>query len=346
MRESILKTVKALTAWILLISVVCAGAIPAQAAAPDSSITAEATQDKEVSGLHVKKHSQKAIRDFIKKHSFSITKAVSYAKKPVVKASGYKAGQLKKSSLKDGLNALNTARYIAGIPANVKLDDNYNSLAQAAALVNAANGQLAHYPSKPSGMSDSLYKKGKKGASASNLLGGSWISSSLACAVLCEWMDDSDLYNITGLGHRRWILNPAMEKTGFGHVSHYSAMYALDNASVADETDYYGVAWPAQNMPLDYFNDSQAWSVNMGDKFAVNIDDVKVTLTRSRDGKTWKFSKDKSDGYFNVNNSYYGMTGCIIFCPENIKYRAGDKFDVKITGFDPSISYSVKFFKL
>ena len=300
-----------------MISVISAATIPAQAATPNPSIAAGATQDKEVSGLHVKKHSQKAIRDFIKKHRFSVTRNVSYAKKPVVKASGYKAGQLKKVSLKDGLNALNTVRYIAGIPANVKLDDNYNSLAQAAALINAANDQISHNPSKPSGMSDSLYEKCKKGASSSNLS-----------------------------GHRRWILNPAMKKTGFGHVKSTSAMYALDNASAADETDYYGVAWPAQNMPLDYFNDSEPWSVNMGDKFAVNLDQVKVTLTRSRDGKKWTFSKDKSDGYFNVNNSYYGMTGCIIFCPENIKYKAGDKFDVKITGFDPTISYSVKFFKL
>lgn len=329
-----------------MVSVISAAAMPAQAATPNPSIAAGATQDKEVSGLHVKKHSQKAIRDFIKKHRFSVTRNVSYAKKPVVKASGYKAGQLKKVSLKDGLNALNTVRYIAGIPANVKLDDNYNSLAQAAALVNAANNQIAHNPSKPSGMSDSLYEKCKKGASSSNLSGGSWTSSSLADAVLYRWMDDSDIINISGVGHRRWILNPSMKKTGFGHVKSTSAMYALDNASEADETDYYGVAWPAQNMPLDYFNDSEPWSVNMGDKFAVNLDQVKVTLTRSRDGKKWTFSKDKSDGYFNVNNSYYGMTGCIIFCPENIKYKAGDKFDVKITGFDPTISYSVKFFKL
>lgn len=344
MREVISKTVRSVAALILMVSVISAAAMPAQAATPNPSIAAGATQDKEVSGLHVKKHSQKAIRDFIKKHRFSVTRNVSYAKKPVVKASGYKAGQLKKASLKDGLNALNTVRYIAGIPANVKLDDNYNSLAQAAALVNAANKQLSHNPSKPSGMSDSLYKKGKKGASSSNLAMYG-LPTSLSFSVLHQWMYDSDS-NISGVGHRRWILNPAMEKTGFGYVNGYSAMYTFDNASEADETDYYGVVWPAQNMPLDYFNDSQAWSVNMGDKFAVNLDHVKVTLTRSRDGKKWTFSKDKSDGYFNVNNSYYGMTGCIIFCPENIKYRAGDKFDVKITGFDPTISYSVKFFKL
>lgn len=75
---------------------------------------------------------------------------------------------------------------------------------------------------------------------------------------------------------------------------------------------------------------------------------VKVTLTRKRGKKTkkWTFSSKKSNGYFNVENSYYGQQGCIIFRPKNISYRAGDTFKVKITGLDETVSYQVKFFKL
>ena len=68
-------------------------------------------------------------------------------------------------------------------------------------------------------------------------------------------MNDGDDYNIDRVGHRRWILNPPMEKTGFGWVygSHgtYAAMYAFDNWY--EPTDYYGVVWPAQNMPVEFF---------------------------------------------------------------------------------------------
>lgn len=294
-------------------------------------------------GMNVQYHTQKEIRNFVKKHKFNMDGVVSYSKQPSVNASSYSAGEVKKSSLTNGLNALNTMRYIAGIPANVKLDKNYNMTCQAAALVNAANQELSHYPQQPYKMSDSLYKLGQKGASSSNIAWTSW-STNLAFNVVHQWMADDDDYNIDRVGHRRWVLNPVMKKTGFGYVNNYAAMYAFD--SNFTPKDYYGVAWPAQNMPIEYFSDSTPWSVSIGTQ--VNKSKVKVTLTRTRGKKTkkWTFSSKKSNGYFNVENSNYGQPGCIIFRPKNISYRAGDTFKVKITGLNKTVSYQVKFFKL
>ena len=73
---------------------------------------------------------------------------------------------------------------------------------------------------------------------------------------------------------------------------------------------------------------------------------VKVTLIRQPDQKKWAFSEKKADGYFNVENSNYGQKGCIIFRPENLSYQPGDTFEVKITGLDQKVSYTVKFFSI
>ena len=72
------------------------------------------------------------------------------------------------------------------------------------------------------------------------------------------------------------------------HGSHgtYAAMYAFDNWY--EPTDYYGVAWPAQNMPVEFFGSSYPWSISMGKE--VDKSAVKVTLIRQSDQKKWAFS--------------------------------------------------------
>ncbi len=295
-------------------------------------------------GIHVAYHTQQQIRDYLKKNKVSLDNATEYGTKASIQKP-YRAGTLKKESLQSALAMMNAIRYIAGIDANVTLDDDYTRMAQAAALVNAANGNLTHYPDKPEGMSDSLYELGKTGAASSNIAWTSW-ETSLSFSLVCQWMEDGDAGNISRVGHRRWILNPSMEKTGFGWVSDtngtYTAMYAFDNAF--GTANYYGVAWPAQNMPVEYFGYDYPWSISMGD--AVDKSAVKVTLTRLGDRKKWIFSEAGADGYFNVENSNYGRPGCIIFRPSGAAYQPGDKYQVEIAGLAEKVSYQVQFFSL
>lgn len=157
-------------------------------------------------------------------------------------------------------------------------------------------------------------------------------------------MEDGDSSNIDRVGHRRWILNPSMGQTGFGAVygpgGTYSALYCFDRSRSASETQ---VAWPAQNMPVGYFGAQFPWSVSIGSNVDKNA--VRVTLRRVGDGMTWNFSAGSSNGYFNVDNGGYGQTGCIIFRPDKIdSYRAGDTFEVAITGGGVNLSYTVNFF--
>jgi hypothetical protein len=130
-----------------------------------------------------------------------------------------------------------------------------------------------------------------------------------------------------------------MEYTGFGHVGAYTSMYAFDNNWAA--TEYYGVCWPAQIMPEGFFEDANPWSISMG--YEVDSSAVEVELVRKSDGKTWNFSESSADGYFHVNNAYYGKQGCIIFTPDDISYSTGDSFEVTITGLDEHVNYTVDF---
>lgn len=137
-----------------------------------------------------------------------------------------------------------------------------------------------------------------------------------------------------------------MGQIGFGAVSGsrgvYSAMYAFDRSNSTGKQN--GVVWPAQTMPIEFFDSSYPWSYSSGK--SENINNISVTLTRKKDGKTWTFSSSSADGYFNVNNAGYGQSGCVIFFPENMDaYQSGDLFRVTITGLvSGTAEYDVEFF--
>lgn len=294
-------------------------------------------------GLQAAYHTQDEIRAFLVNSTASPGDETTYAEEPGVTAP-YRAGALSDETLESALGLLNQIRYIAGVSYDVGLSDAYNKAAQAASVVNAANDSLSHYPAKPSGMDDDLYHLGCNGAGQSNIAKCGTVNESLML-----YMSDSDDSNIDGLGHRRWLLYPLMKAAGFGMAESYTATYAHD--ANGSSGDVQRVAWPAQNMPVDYFNRypyySDAWSVSLGED--VKKSEIQVTLTRTNDGTVWKFSDGESDGYFNVDEvalANYGTPGCVIFRPKNVEaYNDGDTFDVEITrNGEAYLNYSVHFF--
>ena len=308
--------------------------------------------ETEADGAGVSTPAQSEIRAYYKEHGINLNSPLEYATGKSPDISNYSdAGALSESCLNKALDVLNFIRYVAGIPSNVSLDDNYTYYAQAAAFVNHANGQLSHYPkesgSKPAGMPEELWEAGATGAGRSNIAWGSWNGYSLPQQIL-GFMDDGDAGNISCVGHRRWILNPSMGKTGFGAVDGggkgtYGALYAFDRSA---GSDCKGVAWPAQNMPIELFGANQPWSISMGQSLTAS--QISVTLTRTADQKSWHFSSSSADGNFYVNNDGYGMTGCIIFKPTGLgSISASDSFHVEVeyTG-EALISYDVNFFTL
>ncbi len=292
--------------------------------------------------LGVEYHTKSEIAHYIVNHPTANAYINSYDAIPGI-TPPYSLGKVSDSTLNDSLALLNTFRYIAGLPANVTLKSEYNELAQAASVVNAANDDMTHTPAKPAGMDDALYQKGYEGASHSNIAYGwtSWNAGNyfnIGYFMTRGWMGDSDSDNLDRVGHRRWVLNPSMAQTGFGLAQNgnsiHSSMYAFDTSNTEAESIKV-VAWPGQNTPTGYFDASDAFSVSMGDK----VNSATVTLTRENDGKTWTFegtpdcNKSNDVGYININNDYYGQTGCIIFRPQNgITADKDYSYKVSITG--------------
>ena len=297
----------------------------------------EASVAADSHGINVAYRSVDEIREYAAKHPFDISAATSYAVSPNT-TSPYAAGSLSQETLNESLNSLNVVRFIAGLD-EVSLSSDYCSYTQAASLVNAVNNSLSHSPVQPSGMPDELYKLGSTGAGRSNIGMG---YTNPAHSLVYGYMYDRDSNNISTMGHRRWCLNPSMKSTGFGQVGRYTAMYAFDSGN---SSNAYGVCWPAQNMPVEYFGGNVPWSISMG--YTADISSIKVTLTRKSDSKAWSFSESSSDGDFYVNNGGYGQKGCIIFRPTGINsYSDGDIYNVKIEGLKEAVSYTVSFFSV
>lgn len=284
--------------------------------------------------------------------------------------SPYSSGALSYDSQIKALNTLNFARYVAGINYDIQLDDEFTTLAQDAAWINAITNELTHTPSTPTGMSatDDLVVSGKLGASKSNL--SQTISSttnfatkSLSDDIICGWLgDDSSYSNLTAVGHRRWSLNPLMSKTGFGsaindstytsdyfdkYYDKYGAMYSIDQSNSDGNVD--GVIWPSQNMPTEIFENTYPWSYSTSQEITGNI---AVTLTHLNSNTTWNITSkdtDTNSTYLSVQtsstNNYMGQKTCIIFRPDpsEVDYQAGDVYYVQITG-DITASYGVFFF--
>lgn len=327
-----------------LIAVISAGLTANAAAVKTGSITATALAA--TSGNIAPYRTQEQIRSYIASHPFTKGGNVTYSRRPDLTSPYTDPGALDNASIQNGLTALNTVRYIAGL-SEVTLNSDYNRLCQHAAYICALNGTIDHFPAYPNGVSEDIYNTGYEVCGKSNLAAG---YSDLGAAILA-YMDDSDRVNISTLGHRRWCLDPVMKQTGFGQVDnsaktalYYSAMYAFDNANAAPYSDIKGVCWPAQNMPVSYFGTYQAWSYTYGTKIAYPSN-ISVTLTRKSDGKTWKFSNSSSDGELYIDNALYGQAGCVIFRPADIDgYRPGDEFSVHIEGSGTPVDYTVSFF--
>ena len=203
-------------------------------------------------------HTQDEIRSFVLSHP-ALQKPNTYMETPSCEVS-YSAGLLSTETQQYAINALNQMRYIAGVPADVTIDTEYTKLAQTGAFVNAVNKKMSHSPEKPEGMDDEMYALGSEGAGSSNLACG---CDNIVDSVLL-WMDDSDPTNIEYVGHRSALLDPFMKRTGFGAVGGYSAVYVFDPVPYgADYHEYNGIAWPAQNMPVEYFSPYHAWRKNL-----------------------------------------------------------------------------------
>ena len=73
--------------------------------------------------------------------------------------------------------------------------------------------------------------------------------------------------------------NPTMKNTGFGKVGSYFAMYSFDEES--SENLKKNVAWPSQNMPIEFFGDDYPWTLSVGKNISKKVE-VKITNKKTK----------------------------------------------------------------
>lgn len=274
----------------------------------------------------------------------------------------YAAGVLKSDYLKDGLNALNFYRYISGLPGDIAATDALNQSAAYGAVLLAAEGEFSHEPGRPADMPQSFYDKGLESTTTANIFGSYGYDNHILAASIEAYMEDSDEFNLDRLGHRRWILNPPLQKVGMGLARgqdeyDYATLQVFDD-SRSERVGFHYIPYPARGaFPIEVFGGTTAWSVSVNPlEYATpELKSVKVTLTRMRDGKIWRFDSGANKvtakgNYFNVETQKFGSGPAIIFRPDSIaEYAAGEQFDVRIEGLkgkdgsDRTIAYSVNF---
>ena len=219
----------------------------------------EVKADDEKPAMNVEYHSKQDIVDYYNKHPFDGDMDTKYKEEPDVFAP-YNLGSLTQKTIDNAQNMVNVVRYVAGLSGMTVEDASLSKSAQAAALANAANGELSHYPRRPRDMSDNMYNLAQEGASSSNI---AMTSGRMTLPMSIRmYLSDADSGNRSRVGHRRWILYPTLYKIGFGHVEGYTATRVIGGERNYSAKEY-GVAWPAQNTPVELLSYSGNSSVNL-----------------------------------------------------------------------------------
>ncbi len=270
----------------------------------------------------------------------------------------YTMGEVKAVVQQNALDRFNNYRRLAGM-GSVTLDSEYTKYAQGAAVVNAANNVMTHYPTKPNDMPDTFFQVCEYGDCHCNIADywGYHPAIGPLCFSVDLWMDDSDQYNIAQLGHRRWMLNPTMGKTGFGCATStegwlHTAVFAFDNSVRASDYDF--ISWPPSGYMVNdtsFFTTSCAWSVSLNpNKYDTSkMRNVSVELKNSR-GEKWNFSNSAADGFFNIDLQGFGSNrNAVIFRPTAINNYEG-VYTVTVKGLkdyedkDKTLVFEVEFF--
>lgn len=288
----------------------------------------------------------------------------------------YSAGAVSPEHLQYGLASVNLMRKIAGLPI-VSLDDTYNTYAQHGSVLLGAWGQqygylsLNHTPSCAPGMDSSFYDLGYRGTSQGNIACGYPASYYNIPLFTVGYMQDEDPGNASRVGHRRWILNPKMGKTGLGYainsLNHaYSALYAFDSSAPLPDYDF--IAWPSSgNFPNNLMSAKEPWSITLNPtKFKtssayLNTSSISLTV-QAPNGVSKTFSpSEESDAclnnygssYFTINYGGYGVSNCIIFRPGTDLFGSralNGTYTVTVNGLRDSVGapvslyYTVDFF--
>jgi uncharacterized protein YjdB len=298
-----------------------------------------------------------------------IGSGTAFATEPITAGPGYASGALNGPTLGNGANTWNFARWLAGLN-DVGITDASNQLMAKGALLNAINDTLTHTPSLPGDMlpTDPIWLDGQAACGQANLYSGSPVSmyndTSLMSNSVQTWLNDSDEYNVTSLGHRRWMLYPQLATSGFGGAYSGNWLYTACQVSgtpLSSAPTPATVSWPAPGyFPIEFFAGGQAWSVSLGPGYQAATSGISVTMAETDDGTrasggSESFTSFSTSGtkIFTVSTDGFGTPNCVIFRPSTLVPGVGKAYRVTVSGLRlsggaaaPDLVYDVAFFSL
>jgi hypothetical protein len=226
-----------------------------------------------------------------------------------------RAGKTDNLFKEDILYRVQWFRAMAGVDPKIALNEESNRLAQQAALVMAAAGNLSHEPdSSWPCYSQAAYD----GASQSNLSLGVF-----GVPAIDGYIEDpgEDNYDV---GHRRWILDPTLSSVGTGDTRNTNALFLTSSETeeqvvIREEKGY--VMWP----PRGYVPRSQIyerWSISHQ---SADFSRAVVTVTQNGRTKILNNPHSDSEGYGSMNSLVFNWphpakgSGPINITVKNIK---------------------------
>ena len=231
-------------------------------------------------------------------------------------------GSLTEAAQQEALDYLNFLRWIAGLDP-VALSPLYTLRSQNGALLLAANDALSHTPDQPAQMDDALYESALLGTSQGNLVKFNWMRPGILLDGVEYFARDDGSMNLSVLGHRRWLLNPAMAETGFGLANaksgmSYMVMYAVDDGNASAE--WSEVCWPAAGaFPVELMRSQIAWSASLNDAIydlAASAPVIELIEEVSGARFTFDFVSGAGDGFCHLSTEACGSGSCLIFRPD------------------------------
>jgi hypothetical protein len=258
----------------------------------------------------------------------------------------YKAGVLKKEVTDQALKFLKLYRFLANQPyENITVDTSLNALCSAGSVLLHKHGSLSHFPPKPADMPDAFFAVGAEGCAHSNIYmsgGGGTVIDSLRA-----YMDDSDNSNVSKVGHRQWLLNPKMTRTGFGFAAGFSETYSHGQALNMQVAERYHVFPGEGYYPEELVGENYAWSFhyNPAQVAIPKRDALKVSVQRLADD--FSVAEEIPAEIVNLFTEGNWPSPTLIFRPKWKKF-APARYAVTIAGIqtkanDTAITYVVDF---
>ena len=227
--------------------------------------------------------------------------------------------------------ALNSYRFLCGLPHEVALDRALCRGALTAAEGCAKIGKLSHSVNVEASKCN-LHQLGNLPAS------------------IHSYMHDDGPRNREDRGHRAWCLSPRLGKFGVAECGSFSAMWTMDTSGPKPSYTDGFFAYPSPGFfPVKYLNPQTAWSVYFPESTLAAKEEIEIKVYRLKKalGKAPKSGETPPDSvkieinYVSVSRR---VTPCVNFEPA-AEVKAGKRYWVSVKAGKAKAGFLVEFVK-